>query len=315
MQENPELSAKEAIKLSEDMMKGYKWRAFLIDLSFIGWDILNILTLQIFGVFFLEPYKRMTTVELYMTLREKAKEKDIENADKLCDKLLESEVTSGIYPINEYFITVPKGKKWIQEDYERDYGLSSLILIFFTFAMIGWLWEVLLFLFTRGEFINRGTSHGPWLPIYGVGGTVVLIVLKKFRNKPWLTFLLSMVLCGVIEYFTSLILEKVQGMRWWDYSGYFMNFQGRICLEGLVVFALGGCAAVYLVAPSLDHLFCKIPVKIKKIICVVLVVLFVADMVYSAFVPNIGEGITDNDVARIEIKKSDVLITSDFLLI
>ena len=52
----------------------------------------------------------MTTVELYMTLREKAKEKDIENADKLCDKLLESEVTSGIYPINEYFITVPKGK-------------------------------------------------------------------------------------------------------------------------------------------------------------------------------------------------------------
>ena len=72
-------------------------------------------------------------------------------------------MTSGIYPINEYFITVPKGKKWIQEDYERDYGLSSLILIFFTFAMIGWLWEVLLFLFTRGEFINRGTSHGPWL--------------------------------------------------------------------------------------------------------------------------------------------------------
>ena len=42
--------------------------------------------------------------------------------------------------------------------------------------------------------------------------------------------------------------------------------------------------------------------KIKKIICVVLVVLFVADMAYSAFVPNIGEGITDNDVARIEIK-------------
>ena len=217
--ENPELSAKEAIKLSEDMMKGYKWRAFLIDLSFIGWDILNILTLQILGVFFLEPYKRMTTVELYMTLREKAKERDIENADRLCDKLLESEVTSGIYPINEYFITVPKGKKWIQ------------------------------------------------------------------------------------------------GMRWWDYSGYFMNFQGRICLEGLVVFALGGCAAVYLIAPSLDHLFCKIPMKIKKIICVVLVVLFVADMAYSAFVPNIGEGITDNDVARIEIKKSDVLIASDFLLI
>ena len=50
----------------------------MIDLSFIGWDILNILTLQIFGVFFLEPYKRMTTVELYMTLREKARKEILE---------------------------------------------------------------------------------------------------------------------------------------------------------------------------------------------------------------------------------------------
>ena len=290
--ENPELSAKEAIKLSEDMMKGYKWRAFLIDLSFIGWDILNILTLQILGVFFLEPYKRMTTVELYMTLREKAKERDIENADRLCDKLLESEVTSGIYPINEYFITVPKGKKWIQEDYERDYGLSSLILIFFTFAMIGWLWEVLLFLFTRGEFINRGTSHGPWLPIYGSGCVLILLLLYRLRKSPLKEFIATVALCGFVEYFTSYFMEAVYHTRWWDYSGYFLNLNGRICAEGLFVFGVGGYAVVYLAAPAVDNWLRRIKPKLCTILCAGLLMLFVCDEVYSAAHPNQGKGIS-----------------------
>ena len=201
-------------------------------------------------------------------------------------------MTSGIYPINEYFITVPKGKKWIQEDYERDYGLSSLILIFFTFAMIGWLWEVLLFLFTRGEFINRGTSHGPWLPIYGVGGTVVLIVLKKFRNKPWLTFLLSMVLCGVIEYFTSLILEKVQGMRWWDYSGYFLNFRGYICLVSALGFGIAGVLWVCIFSKILQKWWYHISLDFRKKWNMFWVFIFVIDCAAALIFPNTGHSIT-----------------------
>ena len=61
---------------------------------------------------------------------------------------------------------------------------SSLVLIFFTFSVIGWLWEVSLHLFGDGVFVNRGFFHGPWLPIYGTGGILVIVLLKRFAKKP-----------------------------------------------------------------------------------------------------------------------------------
>lgn len=68
---------------------------------------------------------------------------------------------------------------------------------------MGWVWEVSLHLITDGVFVNRGVLHGPWLPIYGTGGVMILAVLNKFREKPLVEFLLTIVLCGCVEYFTS----------------------------------------------------------------------------------------------------------------
>ncbi len=291
--ENPDIQGNEAITLSRRMMNGNKWKVFLLDLSFLPWRILNFFTLNFLNVLFVEPYTRLTGAELYMALREKAKADKLANADKLCDSFLTAEAVNGEYPVNNYIIPPYPSRNWAHADYNRNYGLTSLILIFFTFSFIGWLWEVGLHLFTTGTFVNRGVSYGPWLPIYGTGGVLVLVVLKKLRNKPALTFLATMALCGVVEYFTSWFLEMSKGMRWWDYSGYFLNLNGRICLEGLIVFALGGCAAIYLIAPSLDNLFNKIPKKIKITICAVLVTVFLCDQTYSHFVPNSGKGITD----------------------
>ena len=108
-----------------------------------------------------------------------------------------------------------------------------------------------------------------------------------------LGFLSTIILCGTVEYFTTLFLELTHnGQKWWDYSGYFLNLHGRICAEGLLVFALGGFAVVYLLAPLIDN---KIKEKNSKIlvpICVLLVSLFSIDYIYSTKHPNTGEGIT-----------------------
>ena len=110
--------------------------------------------------------------------------------------------------------------------------------------------------------MNRGTLHGPWLPIYGTGGVIILILLKKLRKKPLFEFLAAMVLCGGLEYFSSWYLEKTHGgQRWWDYTGYFLNLNGRICAEGLLTFGLGGLAIVYLLAPALDNLLSRIDTR------------------------------------------------------
>lgn len=176
---------------------------------------------------------------------------------------------------------------------DRSYSLVNLVMMFFMFCFVGWVWEVSLAFISEGMFVNRGTLHGPWLPIYGTGGVIILILLKKLREKPVLEFVATMVLCGCLEYFSSWYLEMTHdGQRWWDYTGYFLNVNGRICAEGLLTFGLGGLAIVYLLAPALDNLLSRIDTQKLGIVAVMLLVLYCADQVYSTQHPNIGEGIT-----------------------
>lgn len=177
--------------------------------------------------------------------------------------------------------------------YMRNYSIPSLILIFFCMSFIGWFWEVSSHVVLYHSFANRGVLHGPWLPIYGVGGLLILMLLKKFREKPVVEFLLAVLLCGVVEYFTGLVLELTHdGQKWWDYTGFFLNLNGRICAEGLLAFGIGGMAIVYFVAPFLDNYFRKIKLEIILPICAALMLIFVSDQLYTRKHPNTGEGIT-----------------------
>jgi len=189
----------------------------------------------------------------------------------------------------------------------RTYTVWVVILFFFIFSFVGWAWEVSIHLVEDGEFINRGVMHGPWLPVYGGGVSLILVALARWRRSPLKEVVLIILLCGVVEYMTSYYLEMTKGMRWWDYTGYFLNLDGRICCEGLMVFAVGGMAAVYFLAPFVDSLLSKLPMKLLVTASIVLVLAFVADVVYSHYVPNIGEGITDYD----EYKGSSTLMLPD----
>jgi len=188
------------------------------------------------------------------------------------------------------------------KDKEEHYGIVLYILFFFTFSILGWIWEVGLHLFQNGEFVNRGVLFGPWLPIYGTGGIAVLFLSKKTYNRPIITFFLTMIICSIIEYFTSWYLEFTKGVRWWDYSGYFLNLNGRICLAGAIVFGLGGCLVIYYLAPKLKEIYTKVPIPIQIILCVTLISLFVIDNIYSRKHPNMGKGITDYENWKIKKK-------------
>ena len=118
-----------------------------------------------------------------------------------------------------------------------------------------------------------------------------------------LQFISALVLCGIVEYATSVYLEySNNGQKWWDYSGYFLNINGRICAEGLFVFGLGGLIIVYFAAPLLDNLIRKIRTKLIIPICAVLLAAFLCDALYSSKYPNTGEGITKADPEIISIE-------------
>ena len=292
--ENPDISKDEAFRLSREMMDGYKWELFKLELSFIGWFILNIFTFGLLDIFFLVGYKQCVYAEVYMKLRQLKKNKltdgHLLNDDKLDIKsYVESE-----YPMEEY--SIPVKKKVNKINYNIDYTKRNYILMFFIFSMIGWIWEVFYHMICDGNFVNRGTMFGPWLPIYGVGGVIILIVLKPLRKRPILFFISAMSLCGIIEYFTGWYLETFKGAKWWDYTGYFLNINGRVCLEGLIVFGLGGSVVTYFIGPLLNELLDKLKPKIRIFICVILLVLYGIDFIYSFHHPNKGDGITDYEI-------------------
>ena len=68
--ENPDMSSLEAITLSRKMMDGHKWNTFVLDLSFLGWDLLTICTLGLAGLLYVCPYQFATNAELYKSIRD-----------------------------------------------------------------------------------------------------------------------------------------------------------------------------------------------------------------------------------------------------
>ena len=198
------------------------------------------------------------------------------------------------------------GSRLEETHYLRHYDIWSVVVLFFVFCFIGWSWEVMLHLVEDGVFVNRGVNHGPWLPIYGSGGVLILLFLYRFRKNVGLEAISALVLCGTVEYFTHWFLEVTKGTKWWDYSGYFININGRICAEGLLVFMLGGLAIVYILAPKIDNLVRKANRKILIPICVLLLITFGIDAIYSSKHPNTGKGITDYNETVVVINKNNL---------
>ena len=202
-----------------------------------------------------------------------------------------------------YLLCYPVRLSPIEEEYKksnlrvlhpnRNYTITSILVCFFFMCFVGWVWEVSLSMISYGRFVNRGVLHGPWIPIYGFGCVLILLLLKRFRMRPKVEFSMAVLLCGCIEYFTGFFLELTHnGQKWWDYTGYFLNLHGRICAEGLLVFGVGGMAFVYVVAPLIDNWVKEHLNKKLSAACLVLLLLFGGDVIYSHFEPNVGEGVT-----------------------
>ncbi len=194
-------------------------------------------------------------------------------------------------------IHLPKPKR----TYQRKYSYTSIVLIFFIFSFIGWSWEVIFHFLTKGSFVNRGMLFGPWLPIYGFGGTLVLFIPYKISKNPLHTFILVTVVFTIIEYLTSWFFEFTKKIRWWDYSENILNLNGRVCFSASVLFGIGGCLGIYYLSPFLDDMINKIPKKLTTSVCIILLLFFTADMIYSKHYPNAGKGITDYSMPEITV--------------
>ena len=180
------------------------------------------------------------------------------------------------------------------KDQKKIRSIAEYVLFFWIYAVIGWLYEVTLeTVIYRWGFSNRGVLFGPWLPVYGFGAVVFLLLwyrLIKGKTLKWkllmipVIFCLTMATATLIELITSYLCEWIIGSwPWQTYADYAVNFQARIALSPSIRFGIGGVVFLYVIQPLLDILASKMKTKTVLVSAAVIITVLAADLVYTVF--------------------------------
>lgn len=158
--------------------------------------------------------------------------------------------------------------------------LEYLFLWFIFYSFAGWVYESILVSCQQRRWVNRGFLNGPLCPIYGTGAVTGVVLLGQVHN-PIVVFLISMIGATILEYATSWAMEVLFHARWWDYSHFRFNINGRVCLLGAVVFGIGGVVIVDIVQPEVARVTDMIPLHIIHVLFSVLLILTIIDTIIT----------------------------------
>lgn len=182
----------------------------------------------------------------------------------------------------------------------------TYFLLFIIYSFIGWLLELAFSYIQLKKVVNRGFLIGPYCPIYGAGCLLLIILLSDYADNILVLFALSIIVCSLLEYFTSLIMEKIFNLRWWDYSNMRFNINGRICLETMVPFGIIGVLVVKYFNPWLLSIINLFDSQTITIVVIILMSLFIIDVLVSCNVvfnlKNVTRNVTKDSTE--EIKKA-----------
>lgn len=161
-------------------------------------------------------------------------------------------------------------------------NLTTWILYFFIYSIVGWIFESTYCSIKAKppHFINRGFLFGPLCPIYGAGLVAVAFFLQPFEDLPPLEkFFAIAIICSIIEYVASFVMEKLYHVRWWSYknSWYNITLNGRISLMTSIGFGVGGLLVLDYIHPNVEAFVGSLTFGIKMAISVSCIILFMID--------------------------------------
>lgn len=199
-------------------------------------------------------------------------------------------------------------------------NVFTYFMLFLIYAILGWIIETTLVSIEKRKFVNRGFLIGPYCPIYGFGGLAITILLKNYTKDPIVLFLMAVIICGTLEYFTSYIMEKIFKARWWDYSAKKYNINGRICLETVVPFGILGCLVMYVLNPITFKYLNMLSNSMLNIISAICFTIFITDNIvsynvissFTKTVKTINVGKIKDNTEEITKKVREVLIGKSF---
>ena len=164
---------------------------------------------------------------------------------------------------------------------------AIICLIIVIAGIFGFLYEFFFYYLNSGmtTFYYRGGNFLPWINIYAIGSLMIFFITYKRRKNPFKVFMLSMVICGVLEYIAGWGIYNLQdGARYWDYNTEILNFgnlDGYICFRSVFFFGLSSLLLIYGIVPFCFYIAKKMNKKVFIVISIALCLLILADELYN----------------------------------
>ena len=171
-------------------------------------------------------------------------------------------------------------------------GIICLIIVIS--GVFGWVYEVIFYYFNGGmkQIYNRGSNFLPWINIYFYGAMLITFFAYRHKKSPLKVFLISLVVCGLLELLSGWVLYGILHIRpkCWSYNEEIWNFGnigGYICLRSVLFFGVSGLFLVYGIIPFCIKLAKILPKKLFLILSISLCSLFLLDEIYNFLVARI----------------------------
>jgi uncharacterized membrane protein len=156
--------------------------------------------------------------------------------------------------------------------------LSKYFLWFIAYSFLGWIYESAICSISERRFVNRGFLNGPLCPVYGFGALASIFILDMRTDNLIVLFFAGMLIACTIEYITAVLLEKLFNAKWWDYSNYRFNIQGRVCLIGAVVFGVLAVLLIKYIHPFVGALIGQLPSWWQIVLSIVIFIFLMLDL-------------------------------------
>lgn len=161
------------------------------------------------------------------------------------------------------------------------YTTGQWVLLFFFYCFLGWIWESCYVSLRQRRWVNRGFLQGPLLPIYGSGAIIILLATIPVQEDLRLVFLFGMAAATALEYVTGAVMERLFGVRYWDYSRQRLNLNGYICLTNSIAWGFFSILMVRFIHPPVARLLRDVPAWCVDPLALALAVGFTVDAVRS----------------------------------
>lgn len=152
------------------------------------------------------------------------------------------------------------------------------VFMFFIFTFIGWIHETTVESLYHRKFVNRGSLKGPYIPIYGFGGCLIILCSYPFRANGFFVFLAGMIGCTILEYFTGYLMEKLFKRQFWDYSMLKLVYKNRISLVSSLCWGFLSLFMIYMLFPFMKFLGYKVGSTFMIVFDCVMMIVFAVDI-------------------------------------